>query len=150
MVKIILLVAALCATALGIDVHSCGDDYPHPTQVIVPGCNVMPCEVPNLSDFSFSVRFAPSFPTGTLAVDVSATLGDFNLPYETPDHLRDGCANIDGSCPLAAGQEVTLSGTAPVEAPLTRVTVRLRFEITGDGGQKAVCFAADMVMAVYP
>uniref|UniRef100_A0A023EF43 Putative niemann-pick type c2 n=1 Tax=Aedes albopictus TaxID=7160 RepID=A0A023EF43_AEDAL len=144
MVKSLILVAALLATALGLEVHRCGDDYPHPTQVTVPGCNVMPCEVPNLSDFSFSVAFAPPFATNTLAVDVTATLGDFNLPYEMPDQLRDGCANIDASCPLAAGQQVTLSGTAPVEAPITRVTVTMRFEVTGDGGQKAMCFAADV------
>ncbi|XP_062540100.1 mite group 2 allergen-like Ixo r 2 [Armigeres subalbatus] len=144
MVKVLILVAALIATAQAIVVHSCGDGYPNPTQVIVPGCSVMPCDVPNLTDFSFSVRFASPFPTNTLDVDVTATLGGFNLPYETPEHLRDGCANIDGSCPLAAGQEVTLTGTAPVEAPLVNVTVRLRFEITGDGGQPAVCFAADV------
>ncbi|XP_065074226.1 uncharacterized protein LOC135698264 [Ochlerotatus camptorhynchus] len=143
MVRIFIL-AAILATAFAVEVHRCGDDYPHPAQVTVPGCNVMPCEVPNLSDFSFSVRFAQPVPTNTLTVDVTATLGEFNLPYDTPEHLRDGCANIDASCPLAAGQEVTLSGTAPVEAPLTRVTVRMRFEINGDGGQKAVCFAADV------
>ncbi|XP_053682143.1 uncharacterized protein LOC128732792 [Sabethes cyaneus] len=141
---LLIVLAAVLSTAIAIDVHSCGDDYPHPLQVTIPGCNVMPCEVPNQSDISFSVRFAPSFATATLAVNVTATLADFNLPYETPEHLRDGCANIDASCPLAAGQEVTLAGTAPVEAPLTRVTVRMRFEIAGDSGQKVVCFAADV------
>ncbi|KAL1384635.1 hypothetical protein pipiens_013016 [Culex pipiens pipiens] len=143
MVKLLILLAVLGAAST-LEVHRCGDDYPHPTLVTVPGCNVMPCEVPNLTDFNFSVRFAPPTATNTLTVEASARLGDFNVPYETPEHLRDGCANIDASCPLAAGQEVTLTGTAPVEAPLTRVTVRMRFEITGDGGAKATCFAADV------
>ncbi|XP_058812964.1 uncharacterized protein LOC131677259 [Topomyia yanbarensis] len=142
--SILSVLVIFVATTVSVEVHRCGEGFPHPLQVTIPGCNVMPCEVPNLTDISFGVRFAPPFPTSMLAVNVTATLGEFNLPYETPEHLRDGCANIDASCPLASGQQVILTGTAPVEAPLTRVTVRMRFEIGGDGGQSAVCFAADV------
>ncbi|XP_055588063.1 uncharacterized protein LOC129740418 [Uranotaenia lowii] len=139
----VLFLCAFLAQALAINFHRC-DNLPAPTSVVVPGCTVMPCEVPNLTDFSFAVHFASPFATGSLDVDVSARLGDFNLPYFTPDHLRNGCNNINAQCPLAAGQSVVLSGTAPVEAPLTRVTVTMRFEITGDEGRPVACFAADV------
>ncbi|XP_058452084.1 uncharacterized protein LOC131430839 [Malaya genurostris] len=143
--KVILcLLVIAVTTAQAIDVHQCGGEFQSPIRVTIPGCDVMPCEIPNQTDMSFEVLFAPSFPTSTLAVNVTATLGDFNLPYETPDHLRNGCDNIDASCPLVTGQEVTLKGTAPVEAPLTNVTVRMRFEIDGDDDRSVICFAADV------
>ncbi|XP_055616772.1 uncharacterized protein LOC129762490 [Toxorhynchites rutilus septentrionalis] len=144
MVKAIFLLSFLATAVIAVEVHRCGDAYPHPTAVVIPGCNAMPCPVPNNSDFSFAVEFESSIATNSLAVNVTASLGPFNLPYDTPEHLRDGCANIDANCPLTAGQRVTMRGTAPVEAPIIGVTVRMRFEITGDSAQKVVCFAADV------
>uniref|UniRef100_A0A182JJH2 MD-2-related lipid-recognition domain-containing protein n=1 Tax=Anopheles atroparvus TaxID=41427 RepID=A0A182JJH2_ANOAO len=140
------LVLVFSAVAQGLQVLQCSNNRPAPQEVVIPGCTNLPCPVPNQSDFNFSVRFAPSFPTNSLTVDVRASLLGLFLPYEVPDHLRNGCNNIDTSCPLTAGQSVTLSGNAPVEAPLTGVTVTMEFEITGDGGQVAVCFAATVTI----
>uniref|UniRef100_A0A182PSP0 MD-2-related lipid-recognition domain-containing protein n=1 Tax=Anopheles epiroticus TaxID=199890 RepID=A0A182PSP0_9DIPT len=142
--QIVAVVLLFGAVAQGLEIIQCSNNRPTPQEVTVPGCNSLPCSVPNQSDFNFSVRFAPTFPTSTLTVDVRASLLGLFLPYEVPDHLRNGCNNINASCPLVAGQSVTLTGTAPVEAPLTGVTVTMEFEITGDGGQVAVCFAATM------
>ncbi|XP_058060255.1 NPC intracellular cholesterol transporter 2-like [Anopheles bellator] len=141
-----LVLVVLVARAHGLTTLQCSDNRPGPQEVIIPGCSVLPCTVPNQSNFNFSVRFAPTFSTNTLTVDATATLHGLFLPYELPAHLRNGCNHIDTSCPLASGQTVTLSAAAPVEAPLTGVTVRMEFEITGDGGQVAVCFAATVTL----
>uniref|UniRef100_A0A182KBS6 MD-2-related lipid-recognition domain-containing protein n=1 Tax=Anopheles christyi TaxID=43041 RepID=A0A182KBS6_9DIPT len=142
--QIVAVVLLFGAVAQGLEIIQCSNNRPTPQEVTVPGCASLPCSVPNQSDFNFSVRFAPTFPTNTLTVDVRASLLGLFLPYEVPEHLRNGCNNINTSCPLPAGQSVTLTGNAPVEAPLTGVTVTMEFEITGDGGQVAVCFIAPM------
>uniref|UniRef100_A0A182XW59 MD-2-related lipid-recognition domain-containing protein n=1 Tax=Anopheles stephensi TaxID=30069 RepID=A0A182XW59_ANOST len=142
--QVVAVVLLFSAVVQGLQTIQCSNNRPGPQEVIIPGCSSLPCSVPNQSDFNFSVRFAPTFPTNTLTVDVRASLLGLFLPYEVPEHLRNGCNNINQSCPLSAGQSVTLTGNAPVEAPLTGVTVTMEFEITGDGGQVAVCFAATM------
>ncbi|XP_035778327.1 uncharacterized protein LOC118459236 [Anopheles albimanus] len=142
----VVLVVVFAAVTHGLQVIQCSNNRPLPDEVIIPGCGSLPCSVPNQSDFNFSVRFAPTFPTSSLTVDVRASLLGLFLPYEVPEHLRNGCNNINTSCPLAAGQSVTLTGNAPVEAPLTGVTVTMEFEITGDGGQVATCFAATVTL----
>ncbi|XP_058117074.1 mite group 2 allergen Lep d 2-like [Anopheles ziemanni] len=146
MKQVAALVLVFSAVAQGLQVLQCSDNRPGPQEVIIPGCSNLPCQVPNRSDFNFSVRFAPTFPTSSLTVDVRASLLGLFLPYEVPENLRNGCNNIDTSCPLTAGQSVTLTGNAPVEAPLTGVTVTMEFEIVGDGGQVAVCFAATVTI----
>ncbi|XP_053671887.1 uncharacterized protein LOC128722090 [Anopheles nili] len=144
--SIVAVVLLFSAVAQGLEVIQCSNNRPTPQEVIIPGCSSLPCSVPNQSDFNFSVRFAPTFPTNSLTVDVRASLLGLFLPYEVPESLRNGCNNINTSCPLTAGQSVTLTGNAPVEAPLTGVTVTMEFEITGDGGQVAVCFAATVTL----
>jgi hypothetical protein len=115
-----------------------------PKSVTVDGCNALPCEIRNGTDFFFDSIFDSGVSSNTLEAFVIARLAGINVGYELPEESRDGCQFIkNGKCPVTKGQEINYSMGVPVDAPKTGVVVSLEFRLIADNKKDlALCFIA--------
>ena len=115
-----------------------------PKSVTVDGCDKLPCDIRNATDFSFDMVFDSGVTSNTLEAFVIARLIGINVGYELPEESKNGCQFItNGKCPVTKGQEIKYSMGVPVEAPKTGVVVSLELRLLADNKKDmAVCFIA--------
>jgi len=71
-------------------------------------------------------------------------LGIIQLPFDLPDDVKNACNHLlDGSCPVAQGDEIVYSLTMLVEAPVSNVDVSFEVFLLDDAGARVFCFMAD-------
>lgn len=66
------------------------------------------------------------------------SLGTLDIPVSLED--SDACKGILGGCPLKENETYEYSLGMPVAAPVTGVTVDLKFYLEDSSGDKATCY----------
>lgn len=68
-------------------------------------------------------------------------LGSLEIPFTLSEEDKNACNGlIDAKCPIVQGDSIKYGLGMAVEAPITGITVDIKFALSDDSGKEAVCY----------
>jgi hypothetical protein len=95
-----------------------------------------------------TISILPAHSTNKLTAVVDAFLNGIKLPFTMPKDLANGCTQglQNTKCPLEAQQAVRYHLSAPVNAPVSNVTVTIEFSLLDETKAIISCVRVDILL----
>merc|ERR1711860_12912 len=133
----ILAVLAACLALGSATVwKDCGSKTGVVKNVVIPGCDGMPCILKRGSEATIKIDFVANGVTNKVTASVHGILGPVPVPFPIPQ--SDGCKS-GVACPTTAGTEYSYSAQIAVQKMYPKVKVIVKWELQDDNGADLAC-----------